>query len=152
MVKGGYLRTNWRQTGQKLEMDAVGRGLAQGSFMRAGSGFDSPVIGGGLIYHKLSVVGEAVVALNRAVYTIGAATILNSVFGANNFGEGWKIQPFGVWPRILSGTAGGDTSIFNMVWSLTTSDDSTIKWYAQLVCLTADPYASYFSCCWYWAG
>lgn len=138
-------------TGQKLALDAVGKGIAKGSFMRAGSGFGSPELAGGLIYHYMSAQGESVAVYNGVV-SIGAQTILNSVFGANMFGEGWKIQPFAAWPRIMSGTAGGDTSLFNIIWSLTASDDSVIKWFAQVVCATADNHASSWSATWTWAG
>jgi hypothetical protein len=147
-----YLRTNWRQTGQKLALDAVGGGLAKGSFMRAGSGFGSPVLGGGLIFHHVSAETTALVGFG-GVASLPAQAVLNSIYGAGLFGEGWKIQPYAVWPRIIQGyNESVATSVFNIVWSLTVSDDSTIKWYAQLICLTADCKLSYFSATWDWAG
>ena len=148
MGKGGYLRTNWRKTGQVLTLDAIGAGIPKGSML---GGPGHTLLHGGLVFHKISAVGSNPAAA-QGVYSIGADAVLNSVFEGGRFGAGWKIQPFAIWPQMLSGTAGGDTSILNMIWSLTLSDDSTIKFYAQIYSLTADNKASYFSAVWRWAG
>lgn len=148
-MPGGYLRCSWRRTDRILPLDAIGRGIPKGSGLLGSGGY--PLLHGGLVFNKVSAVGSNTVA-SQAYYSLGADTIMASVFGINQFGQGWKILPYAIWPRVLSGTAGGDTSIFNLWYTLTTSDDSTIKWYAQIQSATADNKASYFSCVWYWAG
>jgi len=147
---GGYLRTSWRQTGQKLTADAIGGGLTQGSAIWGGPGKAFP--DGGLIFQRISGVGASV-AVHNGVYSIGADSVLASVFGTNGYGgTGYKIWPIGIFPRFISCTAGGGTSALNMVASVTVSDDSTIRFYTQIASLTADNHASYFSNVWYWVG
>jgi hypothetical protein len=147
--KGAYLRTNWRQTGTTLELDAVGRGITQGSAF-GGGGWKLP--NGGLIWHKISGVGASV-AVHNGVYSIGADSVLASVFGVDGFGGvGYKILPIGIFPQFISATAGGGMSVINMVASITTSDDSTIRFYVNIVSITGDQHASYFSAVWHWTG
>lgn len=147
--KGAYLRTNWRETGQVLQVDAVGRGIPQGSAL-GGVGYKLP--NGGLVFLRTSAFGASV-AVHNGVYSIAADSVLASVFGVDGFGGvGYKILPIGIFPQFMSATAGGGTSALNIIASITTSDDSTIRFYCQIASLTNDNHASYFSAIWHWTG
>lgn len=150
--KGGYLRTNWRETGQALPPDAFGTNLTRGSAIWGGAGRMFPY--GGLIFLHYSVVGQSV-AVHNGVYSIGGDSVLASAFGTDGYGAGgtgYKIWPIAIFPRFISATAGGGTSCIGMHASITTSDDSTIRFYTLIASLTADNHASYWSNVFDWVG
>jgi hypothetical protein len=150
--KQGYLRTNWRQTGQNLQVDAIGRAIPQGSGF-AGSGNSPKMPNGGFIYNIVNHALGASVAVHNGVYSLGADSVLASMYGVDGFGGiGYKILPIGIFPRGISASGGGGTSALNIIASITTSDDSTIRFYCQMATLTNDNHASYFSATWHWTG
>ena len=156
-TKGQYLRTKWRETGVVLPANAIGRGIARGSALFASAGYQ--LAAGGLIYMSVHQTGSATSypTSGSGCVKLTADSILASVYGTNGFaggGTGYKILPLQVFPRWVSAVGAGSAaySVLGMYGSITTADDSTVRFYCQIPSQTNDNIASYFSAIFYWVG
>ena len=84
---GSYLRTNYRRTGAQLDINAVGGGIAQGSW---GGGSGTPLAYGGL------VMGSFNSAVLSIIHPISAFGAMSAFYGSGLFGAGYKIFPINV--------------------------------------------------------
>ena len=119
---GGYIRTNWRGSSQTLRTDAlVGKNMwHSAASIWGGNGFDRvyPLV-------WFSVSGTA----TNAGKTVNAYSIMSAYFGstiAQNVGEGYRILPIGIYPRLLVVS----DSLGYLWFSMCTSDDSAITFVA----------------------
>jgi hypothetical protein len=122
-MTGGYLRTNWRQTQNVLNTDAlVGQfgntSMFGGSIASAGaSGMARPYP---MVFYSVKLDTA------NSLLQIGAYSIMSAYFGeslAAAMGEGHKIVPLAIMTKVLVGTG----SMANIWFSLCTSDDSMIN-------------------------
>jgi len=99
-MAGQFLRTNYRVTGQQLDITAIGGGFQKGC-ARGGSGLEGKMWGGLIMYSvNATTMGSAIdktsVAESCDWYSV--PDIMASYFEPNAFGGGYKMVP--VWVGI----------------------------------------------------
>ena len=117
---GQYLRTNWRQTSNVLNTDALAAAFKNASIIGS--------VGADRVYPLVffSCSGTTSAGGN----TVNAYSIMSAFFGstvAQQVGEGFRILPIGLMHRMLVVS----NSLGNLWFSMCTSDDSAINFVAR---------------------
>jgi len=106
-----YLRCNYRITGKQLDIDAIGGGVALGSW---GGGSGTNRAFGGFI------MGSYNGAAYATYHVISAYGAMSQYFGSGQFDSGYKIFPFAIWDASVP--IGGTTSVgYKYLWSISGS-------------------------------
>jgi len=106
-----YLRCNYRITGKEVDIDAIGGGIALGSW---GGGSGTNRAFGGFIMGSYNGPAYA------TYHIISAYGAMSQYFGSGQFDSGYKIFPFAVWDASVP--IGGTASVaYQYAWSVSGS-------------------------------
>jgi hypothetical protein len=128
MPSGGYLRTNFRRTGQQ-QVTAIGGGIPLTSWIgtgilgQSGQALRQPY--GGFIMGSIINTGGQITGLTTYGYSLSDANIsavvavsaygaMSAWYGAGVYNSGYVIMPFAITPKNLNTS---DVKCLNLTWS-----------------------------------
>lgn len=135
-MAGGYLRTNWRTTNSQLDSKIFGRAIVKGSWYGIGAGAELP--NGGFMMASVNASGADFGGAGTSCIQMDALSIMNLFYGSNGAGapllygtSGYKFWP--IQAHVLGLRGGCSATSLDHIWaSVTTSDDSIVRFFPMV--------------------